>query len=95
MTGTLTVPGLEFDLTPPTLTGAVNKTVRARKGAKRARATFKVTANDQVDGTRPVTCKPKSGSQFRVGRTTVRCSAVDSSANTGTSTFRVLVKRRR
>ena len=43
-TGTLTVPGLEFDLTRPTLAGATNKTVRARKGAKSARVAFKVTA---------------------------------------------------
>lgn len=94
-TGSLTVPGLEFDLTPPALTGAVNKSVRARKGAKRARVTFKLTANDQVDGARPVTCNPKSGSKFRIGRTTVKCSATDTSANAVTGSFRVVVKRRR
>jgi hypothetical protein len=31
-TGTLNVPGLEFDVTPPTLSGAVNRTVRAQAG---------------------------------------------------------------
>lgn len=35
--GSLAVPGLEFDVTPPTLSGAVGKTVRAPRGATRAR----------------------------------------------------------
>src|SRR5215831_11929124 len=35
--GSLTVPGHTFDLTPPTLSGLVNKTVRARRGTKRVR----------------------------------------------------------
>jgi hypothetical protein len=50
-TGTLTVPGLEFDVTPPVLTGAVSKTVRAPKGAKRVRVRYAVKAVDAVDGT--------------------------------------------
>ena len=52
-TGTLNVPGLEFDVTPPTLSGAVNKKVRARRGSKRVRVTYRVTASDAVDGSRP------------------------------------------
>ena len=35
-TGTLTAPGVDFDVTRPTLTGVTNKTVRARKGTKSA-----------------------------------------------------------
>ena len=70
-TGTLNVPGLEFDVTPPTLRGAVNKTVRARRGSKRVRVTYKVTARDAVDGAVPVSCKPRSGSRFKIGRTIV------------------------
>jgi HYR domain-containing protein len=92
-TGTLSVPGLEFDLTPPTLSGAVNKTVRARKGSKRARVTYRVTASDAVDGAVPVSCRPRSGSRFMVGRTLVRCSATDTSANANAGRFRVTVKR--
>ena len=73
-TGTLEVPGFEFDLTPPKLIGASAKTVRVpKKGAKSARVTFKVTATDDVDGAVPVSCQPKSGSRFKVGKTTVRC----------------------
>jgi hypothetical protein len=91
-TGTLTVPGLDFDVTPPRLTGAANKTVRAKKGAKSSRVTFRVTARDDRDGQLPVTCAPKSGSRFKAGRTRVTCEATDSSANTARSTFVVAVR---
>jgi len=94
-TGTLTVPGLAFDVTPPTLSGVVNRTVRARRGAKRVRVRFVVTANDQVDGPVPASCTPRSGRRFRIGRTVIKCSATDASANTVTGSFRVIVKRRR
>jgi hypothetical protein len=92
-TGTLTVPGVEFDLTPPVLTGAVSKTVRAPEGAKRVRVRFKVTAKDAVDGSRPVVCTPPAGSFFKLGRTRVTCSAKDSSANTRRVRFSITVKR--
>jgi len=94
-TGTLVVPGLEFDLTRPTLTGAANKTVKAKKGAKSARVVFRVTAKDDRDGTLPVACAPSSGSRFRIGRTRVACSATDSSGNTATASFTVTVKVKR
>lgn len=92
--GTLTVPGLDFDLTPPVLSSAVSKTVRVPKKAKRVRVRYAVRAQDAVDGSIPVTCKPKSGSSFKIGRTKVSCTATDSSANTATATFTVTVKRR-
>ena len=95
-TGTLEVPGLEFDVTPPTLSGATAKTVRVpKKGAKSARVTFKVTATDDVDGSVPATCQPRSGSRFRIGRTRVTCEATDGSANTATASFTVTVRARR
>lgn len=92
-TGTLAVPGLDFDVTPPTLAGATNKTVRAKKGAKSARVAFRVTAQDDRDPSVTVTCTPKSGSRFKIGRTRVGCEATDTSANTATVTFTVTVKR--
>ena len=92
-TGTLNVPGLEFDMTPPTLSGAVNKKVRARRGSKRVRVTYRVTASDAVDGSVPVSCQPRSGSRFKIGRTFVKCSATDTSANAKAGRFRVTVKR--
>ena len=93
--GTLAVPGHEFDLTAPTISGARSKTVRAPKKASRVRVTFRVTAQDDVDGPLRASCSPASGSRFKVGRTTVRCSARDTSANPATAAFRVTVRRRR
>ena len=93
--GTLDVPGLDFDLTAPTFTGATSKTVRAPKRTRSVRVTFRVTAQDNVDGTVPVSCVPRSGSRFRIGRTTVRCAASDTSGNSATTAFRVTVRRGR
>ena len=98
-TGRLTVPGLRFTL--PKLSGAVAKTVRAAKGAKSARVTFEVTATDDGGGDVPVSCWPRSGSRFPLGKTIVLCAATDSSGNwvtdfTGnaaTATFTVTVRR--
>ena len=90
--GTVTVPGLEFDLTRPTLAGATDKTARAKKGARSARVAFRVTAQDDRDGTPPVACMPKSGSRFKIGRTRVKCSSTDSSANTANASFTVTVR---
>jgi len=93
--GTLVVPGLEFDVTRPTLTGAANKSVKVKRGAKSARVAFRVTAQDDRDGALPVRCTPKSGSRFPIGKTEVNCSANDGSANTVATTFTVTVKRPR
>ena len=62
--GTLVVPGVEFDVTPPAFSGATSKTVRAPKSAKRVRVTYNVTASDASDGQIPVTCAPASGTRF-------------------------------
>ena len=92
--GTLAVPGLEFDLAAPTLSGAVARTVRASTGARRTRVVYAVSANDGVDGTVPVTCTPRSGSRFAIGRTAVTCAS-DSSGNTRTGRFAITVRARR
>lgn len=92
---TLEVPGHAFDVTPPTLRGGAATTVRVSKTARSARVTFTVKATDGVDGTVPVSCQPRSGSRFKTGKTTVRCEATDSSANTGKEAFTVTVKRQR
>jgi HYR domain len=39
-----------------------------------------------------VKCRPRSGSFFRRGRTSVTCSATDANGNTATATFVVTVK---
>lgn len=93
-TGTLSVPGLEFDTAAPVMTGARARTVRAPARAKRVRVSYKVEARDVVDGPVSTVCTPRSGSLFRVGRTSVSCTATDSSANTASAEFVVVVKRR-
>ena len=92
--GTLTVPGLTFDLVAPKIVGATSRTVVVRRRAKRVRVSYVVTAIDDVGGPVPVTCKPRSGHRFHIGRTTVRCSATDMSANVATASFKITVRRR-
>lgn len=60
---TLEVPEFQFDLMPPTLSGATSKTVRPPKGARSVRVTYAVSARDDVDRAVPV-CSPRSGSRF-------------------------------
>jgi hypothetical protein len=92
-TGTVAAPAAEFDVTPPAIGGATSKTVRAAKRAKRVRVRYAVTAQDAVDGPVPVECFPRSGSAFGLGKTPVRCSATDSSANTGEARFTIRVRK--
>lgn len=94
-TGSITVPGVDFDTTPPVIAGARPRTVTAPRGAKRVRVRYVVSAADAVDGVVPATCKPRSGSPFAVGRTRVSCSAKDSSANSARRAFFVTVRRAR
>jgi hypothetical protein len=93
-TGTLEVPGLEFDISPPTISGAVSKTVRAPRGAKRVRVTYKVAASDAAS-TASVGCRPPSGSFFKLGKTPVTCTATDTSGNTTVARFTVTVRGKR
>jgi hypothetical protein len=88
--GTLTAAAFSADLTPPTLTGARSKTVRAPLGAKSVRVRFRVTRSDDADGPVAVTCNPASGARFRVGtRTRVRCIAADHDANVAVARFTI------
>src|SRR5207302_501660 len=49
------------------------------------------TAQDSVDGSRPVNCAPASGQIFPHGTTTVTCSAGDSAHNQSSARFTVTV----
>jgi hypothetical protein len=91
-TGTLNVPGLDFDVVAPVFVGAVKKAVKAKRGAKSVRVSYQVTATDAREGPVPARCKPASGSRFPLGRTRVTCETSDSSANAATASFSVLVK---
>jgi hypothetical protein len=50
------------------------------------------TASDLVDGVRPVTCAPASGSAFALGTTTVTCTAADTAGNGTSTSFTVTVR---
>jgi hypothetical protein len=92
--GTLAAPNYVPDLTPPTIKGAHNRLLHAPRGVKRLRVRYKVTALDYADGALRPTCRPRSGSRFRVGRrTTVHCSVSDLSANLTRAKFKVVVRR--
>ncbi|WP_146076611.1 HYR domain-containing protein [Rathayibacter sp. AY1A7] len=55
--------------------------------------TFASSAQDAVDGAVGSTCTPASGSVFPIGDTTVDCTADDEAGNTGTSSFRITVRK--
>jgi hypothetical protein len=93
--GTIVVPGIEFDLTPPTITGAADRRVGSPRNIRRIRVRYRVSARDDVDGAVPLVCRPRSGSLFPVGRrTVVRCAATHKSANTQTAQFAITVRPR-
>ena len=60
-------------------------------GPAGAPVTYTSSADDAVDGPRPVSCSPLSGSTFPIGPTTVSCSSADTRGNVGTGTFVVTV----
>ncbi len=91
-TGTLNVAGLTFDTTSPQIVGATSKSVKTHSAAG-TRVRYSVSATDATDGSVQPTCTPKSGRIFRVGRTTVRCTAVDGSGNTTAASFVITVNR--
>lgn len=79
------------DTTPPTLTLPGPITAEAT-GPNGADVVFTASANDLVDGSRPVTCDHLSGSTFPLGSTTVQCTATDTHNNTAHGSFTVLVR---
>jgi hypothetical protein len=89
--GTNTFTVTVVDTTPPVVTVPANVTVEAT-GAAGAAATFTASALDLVDGSRPTTCVPASGSTFAIGTTTVTCSASDTQGNGSNGSFTVTVE---
>lgn len=59
----------------------------AAKSNEGAAYDFSAKADDAIYGAMPVDCAPKSGSIFRVGRTTVTCTSYDLDSNAGNSSF--------
>ena len=82
-------------LTLPTniTTEATGRNVPGSLGVGTATVIFTATAIDDIDGLRPVTCLPSSGSVFKLGSTTVTCDATDlagNKANQGSFTVTVV-----
>jgi len=78
------------DTTGPVVTVPGPMTVEA-SGPSGAAVNFPAWAVDAVDGPRPVTCLPASGSLFPLGVTAVVCSASDNAGNIGSASFTVTV----
>jgi hypothetical protein len=91
--GDVDVEALEFDTTRPVLE-AVPAAVRVRSSRPTVVRYRAPVARDAVDGQLAVKCTPPSGSRFRVGRTVVRCEAVDRSGNATARSFVVVVAPR-
>lgn len=80
------------DTTPPTIVGTPDAQVAEATGSDGAVVTYSdPTASDLVDGARPVSCLPASGSTFALGATLVTCTSSDTRSNTSTTTFTVTV----
>jgi hypothetical protein len=89
--GSVSIPGVAFDMTKPVFRGVRRVTVRSKKPtAVRYRMP---TAVDAVDGALPVRCLPRSGARFAMGRTPVWCTAVDVAGNEAVAVFTVEVRR--
>jgi hypothetical protein len=92
--GVLDVPGLAFDTVAPVFAGRPT-TVRVRARGATVVHYAVPTASDAVDGPVAVSCTPRSGARFPVGRTIVWCTANDVSGNLARRSFAVSVSRAR
>jgi hypothetical protein len=75
----------------PAITAVAGITIQAPNASGAIVTYTPPTSTDQIDGVRPVTCLPASGSLFAIGKTTVTCSATDRSNNLAQTTFIVNV----
>ncbi|HEY8772990.1 MAG TPA: HYR domain-containing protein [Gaiellaceae bacterium] len=81
------------DSTPPALSGTPAQITLEATGPNGATASYqRPSANDLVDGSRPVNCSPAPGSSFPLGTRTVTCTSSDTRGNKATRTFLVTVK---
>ena len=91
---TINLNGAPADTTPPVITVPSDIVVTAASGASGATVTYPApTANDAVDGSRPVTQTAglASGANFPIGVTTNTFSSTDVAGNTSTASFTVTV----
>lgn len=81
------------DTTAPTMSGIPSTQTVEAAGSSGAIVSYTApTAADSVDPAPSVSCLPASGSTFAIGTTVVTCTATDSSNNSSTATFNVIVR---
>lgn len=80
------------DTTPPVVTVPLEDVTAEAVSASGAAVPYTATALDAVDGPITPTCSPESESTFKLGRTTVTCSATDKAGFTDSKTFAVNVQ---
>ncbi|HXI60652.1 MAG TPA: HYR domain-containing protein, partial [Polyangia bacterium] len=84
---------LPADTTPPVFSNVPDPITAFATSTAGARVTYTLPkAVDAIDGTRPVTCSPASGTTFPPGKTTVTCTAADKTGNTAPAAFTVWVQ---
>jgi len=96
MTGTIIVEdgstsSTPADTVPPTVLVPDDITLQT-EDQNGASATFNPQAIDNIDELITPTCSPASGSVFAIGTTEVVCSATDSSGNTASNSFNVIIE---
>jgi len=95
MTGTIIVEdgtsSTPVDTVPPTVLVPDDITLQT-ESQNGTSTTFNPQAIDNIDELITPTCSPASGSVFAIGTTEVVCSATDSSGNTASNSFNVIVE---
>jgi hypothetical protein len=79
------------DTTAPVLAVPHDVHYQQQHAGSIVRMNYWVGARDDVDPHPQTSCLPRSGSRFRVGTTTVTCTAADSAGNSVTKSFRIVV----
>ena len=93
MTGSVVVGGTSTpaDTVPPQVLVPDDITLQT-EDQNGASATFNPQAIDNIDELITPTCSPASGSVFAIGTTEVVCTATDSSGNTSSNSFNVIIE---
>ena len=79
------------DETPPTISGAINRTISLPPGSNTIAVDYNITTSDNSGLPVTLVCDPESGNSFSKGSTPVECTATDSSGNSDTARFTVTV----
>jgi hypothetical protein len=80
----------QYSSTPPHIMVPANITTEATSPSGKV-VTYSVEATDSDALVKSLNCSPASGSTFKVGTTTVNCTALDGHENTASSSFTVTV----